>query len=289
MGMSGSAHNDHGSAGALLVARGLGAWTCATAVIAVVVLMLVTLAGRASSTIWRAPIPGSGSGLADLLLWSTIVVSIALPPSALIAFFAAVAAAERPVGGWAGAAVNASLRFAPAIPSVVFGVAALAIVTSDAAVFAWAHENAMTAAVIALGALNLPIMTARFRTAFREVPHRWRMAAAAAGADPPATFFGIVVPRAALGTIAAMLTAAGQMLGETALLAIVLGVGNGGLMFALAPLSVHLWEDLLESRHGLTPAVSQASEVLVLLAAIVVLRFAARVLLRRRRRSGATA
>jgi ABC-type phosphate transport system permease subunit len=178
---------------------------------------------------------------------------------------------------------------------VVIGVAVLAILTSDSAILAWARSNAWTAAAVALGVLNLPIMTARFRTVLRAVPLRWRSAAAAAGADPAETFFGVVAPRAAPGKVAVLLNAAGQMLGETVVVAIVLSVENGSRQangvtaFAPVPLAVHLWQDLTLGHPDLSNASVAASETLLLLAAIVALRFAARVLLRRRRRLAASA
>jgi phosphate transport system permease protein len=272
-----------------LIAGGLAAWLCGIAAVTLVFAMLVSLVLAGRQDISSALGTGSDVSIGDVLFWSVLVVGIALPLAATFAFFAGVAGAERPIGRIAGSALNASLRVAPAVPSVAIGVAALAILTSNASVEAWARSNAIAAASIALAALNVPIMSARFRAAFRAVPRSWRVAAAAVGAGPSVAFWGVVAPRSAPAILGVLLNSAGQMFGETAVLAIVLGlengvrVVNGAQTVALVPLSVHLWQDLTIGLPAASSAPASAAEALILVAAIVSMRFVARVLSRRRK------
>jgi ABC-type phosphate transport system permease subunit len=292
MGLSAAAR-EHRPEGAALIARGLAAWLCAIAVVAIATLMVVSLARAGYHDLARLISSPSNQGIGAMLASSILLVAIALPPTILIAFCAAAAAAERPFGGGAGTMLNDSLRVGPSVPSVAVGLAALTLFTSDATVRTWAQTHPIFAAAAALAALNLPIMAARFRSALRAVPRHWRIAATAAGASPGQVFFGIVAPRAAPGIVAVVLAGMAQMFGETAVVAIVL-VSQGQSFFisdpltATPPLTVGLWHAMTSLYAGPAAAVA-ASMTLVLVSGVVALRFVARVLQRRRRRVGAFA
>jgi len=259
------------------LAGGLAAWLCGAFAIGLAVAMIVLLvragwAGIATETV-------IGSQIVPSLELSLALISVALPLAALLSAGAAIAAAEPALGGRAGRLVNVALRAGPAAPAVVIGVAALAIVTADPSIANAARVHPVLTAAFALAALNLPIMSARLRTVFRGVPLVWRVAAAASGATPGVAFARIVMPRAWPGMAAVLLNAAGQMLGETAAIAIVLGATSR----AALPLSVYLWDAVT---HGAGPGSSgpvAAAEALVLVVAIAVLRLTSRALLGRGR------
>jgi ABC-type phosphate transport system permease subunit len=219
------------------------------------------------------------------------VLALALPVAIVLSFLAGAAGADPVIGGRVGRALNLSLRVGPAVPAVAIGLAMIGLVTSDARVEQLVQRNPIAWAAAGLALLNMPIMTARFRSALRAVPREWRAAAQAGGASPPAAFFGISVPRAMPGIVAVMLHGAGEMLGETAAVAMVLTLSSGAtvinhaLTFAPSPLPVHLWQRLAIGQPWNAP--EAAAETLLLLVAILLLRFAARVLQRRRRRAGA--
>jgi ABC-type phosphate transport system permease subunit len=97
-----------------------------------------------------------------------------------------------------------ALRAGPAVPSIAICVAALGIVATDPRIADATRQHPIVSAAVALAALNLPIMSARFRTVFRSVPVVWRIAAAASGATPGLAFWRIVLPRAWHGIVAVL-------------------------------------------------------------------------------------
>lgn len=267
-----------------LVAGGLAVWLCGVVAVALTAAMILELA-RAGSQELRTIALASNLGAIRSLEWSALFVALALPIAAVASFLAGVAAAEPAIGGAIGKLSNVALRFGPGVPSVAIGAAALATVDSNASIKAVAFSHPLASAVIVLAALNLPVMTARFRTVLRAVPKTWKAAATAAGATSESAFFRIVLPRAWPGIVAAMLNGFGQMLGETAALAIILSSLSGPI-----PLSVDLWRRLVSPSAESPAAIpAAASETLLLVAIIVALRFGARVLLRRRRAPGGLA
>jgi len=260
------------------LAGGLTAWLCGVFAIALAAAMIALLARAGWADIATETV--NGSQIIPSLEWSLALISLALPLAALVAIGAAVAAAEPALGGRAGRLLNVALRAGPAVPGIVIGIAALAIVTADAQIANAARLHPVLSAALALAALNLPIMSARLRTVFRGVPLVWRVAAAASGATPGVAFARIVMPRAWPGIVAVLLNTAGQMLGETAVIAIVLFATNR----AQPPLPVYLWEMVT---HGAGPGSTgpvAAAEALVLVVAIAALRLTSRALLGSRRR-----
>jgi len=286
---------DAGSRPAAQIAGGLLAWISAIVVVLAVAALIVIVARAGWQNIVWVFETESDAGIGAALVSTLAVLGLALPPAIALSFCAGAAAAEPAIGAGAGRFLAATLRFGPSLPSTALGLAALGLITANPALERSVQANPLVAAAIVLVALNLPIMTARFRTVMRAVPPEWRVAAFAAGAPPVSMFFGVVVPRAMPGIIAVVLHGVGQMLGETAAVAIVLSVSTGvkfvnhALTFAPAPLPVHLWQRLAVGHPDPSSAPSAASETLILLVAIVVLRFVGRVLARRRRPSGAGA
>jgi ABC-type phosphate transport system permease subunit len=279
----------------LQIAGGLAVWLSGILAIALAAAMVGALYREGWQDIVWVFSAASGSGIIEALWSCAILLALALPPAIAVSFFAGVAAAEPSIGGVAGRILNFTLRFGPSVPSVVIGIAALAFVTSSASVEGAVVANPLGAAALALIALNLPIMSARFRFVLWAVPSNWLAAAMAAGASPVDAFFRVVVPRATPGIVGVVLSGGGQMLGETAAVATLLSVSKGvkfvnhSLTFSPAPLSVHLWQRLALGHPDPSGAPAVASEALILLCAIIVLRFVARILLRRRRSAGAIA
>jgi ABC-type phosphate transport system permease subunit len=194
-----------------------------------------------------------------------------------IAFFAAVAAAETAIGGQTGRWLNLSLRVGPAMPAVVVAAAALTALVLPRGAADWYLRHPLPATVLALSALNLPIMTARFRLVLRSVPRRWRVAAIAAGASPQTALLRVAIPCAKPGIIAAALTGFGQMLGETVVVVALLAGFSG-----VKPVAASLWAALASS----APIPSGvAVQVLLLVTLVLVLRLGAHALHRRRLRA----
>lgn len=290
MGMSAArAKKGEGLRPGLLIVWVLAMLLCGVAAVGLSAAMVAALARAGwNDIIWVLTATGD-PGVGDALMWSGVLLGLALPIASTVAFFAAVAASDAEIGGRAGSLVRSSLRLGPATPSIAVGVALLALVTSDPRLEQFVRAHPIVAAAAAILALNVPIMTARFRAVLGSVPAEWRTAAIAAGASPATALTRVILPRATAGIVATILHGAGQVIGETAAIAIVLSVGTGvrlvnhALTFDKVPLSVHLWQRLALGHPDPAFAAAAASETLTLVAAVVMLRFVARVLQRRRR------
>jgi ABC-type phosphate transport system permease subunit len=232
------------------------------------------------------------SGVLESLVASGVLAAAALLLTVLFALPAGIASAQPDIGGGAGTFLNVMLRFGPAVPTVAFGAAAfVTIVGSPAIARAAAHQPLLTAA-ICLALLNMPIATARFRAIFRESSRPWMSGALASGATPAFTYRFAVVPRARRAIAAEVVNRAGLMLGETALVAVVLSACGSSLaspsaygIAATIPLAVHLWVRLALLGQALSGPT--ASEALLFFAIVITLRIAGRLLRRPRRPAGA--
>jgi ABC-type Fe3+ transport system permease subunit len=165
--------------------------------------------------------------------------------------FGAASANDPNIGGIAGKALRESIEWSSGIPPVVIGAAVsfCAITLRD--------RNAIAAAVAALVLLNLPNATARLTQAFGTVPKPAREAAAALGASPVASFFGLIAPRAAWAIAAALFALAAQMIGETSAVAVAIRASEGP-----EPLTVQIWH--FASNSSLAGTEAAACIVLVL-------------------------
>jgi phosphate transport system permease protein len=211
----------------LVVAAAYAAGACAAAA---AVAVAVALAAYGWKDIGWVLTASGAQGLMRALGTTGVVVLIALPVTSVVAAFAAAGANDASIGGFAGVAVRESIEWASGIPPVVIG---LAVFFCAVAVHS---QNAIAAATLALVLLNLPNATARLTRAFAAVSQDAREAAAALGASPVASFFGLVRPSAMWAVAAALLALTAQMIGETSAVATAISASDGP-----EPLSVQIW------------------------------------------------
>ncbi|MDQ6766223.1 MAG: ABC transporter permease subunit [Candidatus Eremiobacteraeota bacterium] len=221
---------------------------------------------------WVLTTPGS-LGVMRTLGTTALIVVIALPTVFVAGVFAAASANDPSIGSMAGKALRESLEWSSGIPPVVVGAAVFFCVMALHA------QNTILTAAVALILLNLPNATARFSRAFGMVPRQTRDAAAALGASPAASFFGLLAPSAAWAIASAFLTLAAQMIGETSAITIAISAS-----FGPEPLSVKIWH--FASNRSL--AGTEASACIVLVFLIGILLALSRACLRRNVESLAT-
>lgn len=229
-----------------------GAYAAGAAAAAAAVAIAVALAAYGWKEVaWVLTASGS-QGVIRALGTTGLIVLIALPLTTAIAIFAAAGANDTNIGRLAGTAVRESIEWSSGIPPVVIGVAVFfcAIALHD--------DNTIAAATFALVLLNLPNATARLTRAFGTVPRDAREAAAALGASPVASFFGLVQPAAVWAVAAAIFALTAQMIGETSAVAVAISASDGS-----EPLSVQIWHYAANSSMAGTEAA--ACMVLVLL------------------------
>jgi phosphate transport system permease protein len=125
-----------------------------------------------------------------------------------------------------------------AIPSVVYGLWGIAVVIPliqqlGNAVTPWlgwipifsgpAFGNSLLTASLVLALMVLPTITAISRTALVAVPKTLREGSYALGATRWETIFGVIIPTAAPGIVAATILAFGRAMGETMAVAMLIG------------------------------------------------------------------
>ena len=128
-----------------------------------------------------------------------------------------------------------------AIPSVVYGLWGIfVVIPMIRPAAAWLHANlgwvplfetdlagpGVLPAVLVLGIMIMPTVTAISRDALVSVPPKLRMAAYGLGATRWETIMGVILPSAARGIFGGVVLAFGRALGETMALAMLVGNSN---------------------------------------------------------------
>lgn len=163
-----------------------------------------------------------------------IALLLALPPGLAIAIFLNEDFVPRPF--------RQALRFVvellAAIPSVVYGLWGIYVVVplvqqggawvsarySGVPLLAGpAYGNSLLTASIVLALMVLPTITAISRHALVSVPRALREGAYALGATRWEAIFGVILPTAAPGVVAATILALGRAMGETMAVAMLIG------------------------------------------------------------------
>jgi len=248
-------------------------WSCAGFCVAALALVAAGLGINGwNDFLWvlQAPAP---VGIWLALEASAVVLAIALPAVALLGFAAAGAAIDAKIGGFLAKFTEPAADSRIATASVVVGTVILIVVVSAG------YRPDILSASLALVVVNLPAITGRFARALRAVSVVRLQAAAATGAGPVHIFFFVLARAAAKGLVAAVLTTAAQMLGETAALAVASRAALGGSHLKAStlgawPLAVDLWTRA--SAHADLSAVSAATLILTLI--ILLLRSVAHAL-----------
>lgn len=282
MGMSAArARRDRSGRAFVSLIEGVAIWLCGALAVALAAAFIAVLAVEGWQGLKAASSSPAGFDLTTALIGSGYILGIALPLAIIPAFLAAAAGYDAELGGPTTRWLVTSLRVGPMTPAIAIGAAALWSGVRGGQLPTFSPQGFVIAG-IALAALNLPLLTRRILAAVREVPDRFRLAAIAAGAAPHTAFLNVVMPRA-LPTIAgALLSTAGRMFGETAVVATVLNFAGT----PLTPVTLDLWRRLTQPETGPGSGAPLATETLLLVTVIVAFRFVAR-LLQGRRRSGA--
>ena len=250
----------------------LAGWCCGLITTAVAAVFLAVLIARGWIDYTHLPSTGLQGQMSAELTESAKVIALSMTLLIAVGCFAAVAAAEPAIGGASGRWLNAALRFGPAMPAIALTSAAaagLGLIGGGT----WYDAHPLAATVIALSAFNLPIVTERLRFVFRSIPRRWRIAAVAAGASPQVAFRRVALPKAWPGIAAVLLNGAGEMLGETVVVVVMLG--SFGPPW---PLAAALW---MQMTRGPSFQPGTEAGLAFLVVSVVALRLAAGALFRR--------
>lgn len=163
-----------------------------------------------------------------------IALALAFPPGLAIAIFLSEDFLPRPARQF----VRFVVELLASIPSVVYGLWGIFVVIPIIqSVGTWtterfghipllagpAYGNSLLTAGVVLALMVLPTITAISRSSLVAVPHTLREGAYALGATRWEAIFGVILPTAAPGVVAATILALGRAMGETMAVAMLIG------------------------------------------------------------------
>jgi len=221
-----------------------------------------------------------------------IALILAFPPGLAIAIFLSEDFLPLP----ARQLVRFVVELLAAIPSVVYGLWGIFVVIPIVqSLGTWTSErfghipllagpaygNSLLTAGIVLALMVLPTITALSRSSLVAVPHTLREGAYALGATRWEAIFGVILPTAAPGVVAATILALGRAMGETMAVAMLIG-NSSRLSWSLFAPSGTL-ASLLANQFGEAAGMQVAAlmyAALVLVALTLAVNFAGELVLR---------
>jgi phosphate transport system permease protein len=156
-----------------------------------------------------APVGEVGGGMANAIVGSAKLLSLACLLGVPIGFFGAIYLAEFS-GGTVAFVVRYAADLLNGVPSIVIGIFAYSLV-----VLPFKHFSTL-AGGFALGLMMIPITLRSTEEFLRAVPRALREGAMALGASKWKTIASVVVPAAYRGILTAVLLAFARVAGETA-------------------------------------------------------------------------
>ncbi len=221
-----------------------------------------------------------------------IALILAFPPGLAIAIFLSEDFLPLPARQF----VRFVVELLAAIPSVVYGLWGIFVVIPIVqSLGTWTSErfghipllagpaygNSLLTAGIVLALMVLPTITAISRSSLVAVPHTLREGAYALGATRWEAIFGVILPTAAPGVVAATILALGRAMGETMAVAMLIG-NSSRLSWSLFAPSGTL-ASLLANQFGEAAGMQVAAlmyAALVLVALTLAVNFAGELVLR---------
>lgn len=220
----------------------------ATAVVAIVAVLSITvymiLKGTPAlasvgvtdilfGTVWEPTAAEPHFGILYIILTSIVGTALAIligvPVSILTAVFLAEVAPKK-----LAAIVQPAVELLAAIPSVIYGLLGLTILTPwmyglEKKIFAGSQNHQFTgganliSAVIVLAIMILPTVINISVSSIKAVPQQMKSASLALGATKIQTIFGVVLPAAKSGIMTAIVLGIGRALGEAMAISLVSG------------------------------------------------------------------
>ncbi len=261
------------------------AWVAAVLAVGVLALVVGSVAVKGISSInidfltkVSAPFGESGGGIANAIVGTGVIVGLAtlmaVPMGILVAIYTSEFAGQR-----SGFAVRYVLDILNGVPTIVTGVFVYGILVAG-------HQQSAFAGSVALAIVMLPLVARSCHEVLTLVPETVKEAGLALGASRWRTVLSVIVPTALSGMITGALLAVARAAGETAplllLTSIPANVVSTDPSHALASLPLTIFQKS-ESPNPADHAEAWGA-ALLLIAFVLVISIAARVLSARTRR-----
>ena len=151
------------------------------------------------------------AGFGPAIVASFWLISLTAVMSMIVAVGCAIYLVEYAPETWVTRLIEANLANLAGVPSIVYGLLALALVVNDLGL-----GSVILAAAIALTLLVIPIIIVASIEALRAVPDGMRNGSAAVGATQWQTIRTVVLPQAMPGILTGTILALARAIGETA-------------------------------------------------------------------------
>ena len=221
----------------------LGAAVTSVAITAAIIWSLARETWTFMSTVVWSSVWGEGwfprAGEFDirtLVVGSLIVTAVAMTVAAPLGLGAAVYLSEY-ASSRVRKVLKPALEILAGIPSVVLGFFALTFIAPELVqrIFDGSPQANLLVAGLGVGILTIPLVASVSEDALQSVPSSLREASYGVGARKVSTVTRVVIPAAVSGLVAAAIIAVSRALGETMVVFIAAGGGNGAF-FTTNPL-----------------------------------------------------
>jgi len=192
---------------------GLCAGLTVLPLVAILAYVMVKGFGRLDLALFTQLPPGmglSGGGVANALLGTLLVVSLATLLAVPVGVLAGIYLAEQPPSSWTGS-LRVVVNVLSGLPSILAGIFAYGLLVASGVV-----GFSAIAGALALGVLMVPLLVRTTDEAMRQVPLDIRWAAASVGASRTQAMLQVVLPAALPGISTGVLLAIARATGETA-------------------------------------------------------------------------
>lgn len=179
------------------------------------------------STRWEPTLEPPGYGILSFIAGSLLVTFLALLVAVPVGLGVGIYLAELSSGG-VSAAIRPAVELLAGIPSVVYGLFGIAVITPISRfLFGGSGFNAASAALI-LSVMTIPTIINVTEVSLRALPRELKEGSLALGATQWQTIAKVLLPAARSGILAGIILGMGRAIGETT--AVLMVGGNAPLM-----------------------------------------------------------
>jgi len=175
-----------------------------------------------TGTDWRPTWDPPRFGILPMIIGSLYVTAGAILFGVPIGIFSAVYMAEicpKPIY----AVLKPAINLLAGIPSVVYGYFGMVVLVPFVRVYFGGNGQSILTASILLGMMILPTVITISESAMRAIPREMYEGAVALGASHERAVFGVILPAAKSGVMAAIILGIGRAMGETMAVRMVAG------------------------------------------------------------------
>jgi phosphate transport system permease protein len=217
----------------------VGVGLCAVALGIIVFMAVKGIAYLKFSMLTQSPQPSltqkQSGGFSDPIVGSLLITAIGIVVAAPLGIAVATWLSEYRRPAWLARAAESALEIVAGTPSVLLALFGLLVFSQS--FFGFLSQHAETGAVtgesfltagIVMSGIALPLIVASTREALAQLPDRLREASYALGRTKATTIRHILLPASRPGIATGIVLGMGRIIGDTAIIVLLLGAKGGG-------------------------------------------------------------